>query len=174
MSTSKRHLKVSDERIQMYLARRNQYLCTALTDGDHEPEVDPYAFEEGDVKFTFSNKKDKAGGEREPGKKHKVGNRHECGVLATPYLMLTIRLKAFLLCSALPVNQVANSTRFTWLVFVNTLRIVSATWSFRFYITTDCNIEIQYLAYCVCKPEVHISTNFQTSCTSRLHHLCLN
>lgn len=43
----------------------------AITDGDHEPEVDPYAFEEGDVKFTFS-KKDKAGGEREPGKKHKV------------------------------------------------------------------------------------------------------
>lgn len=71
MSTSKRHLKVSEERIQMYLARRNQYLC-ALADGDHEPEVDPYAFEEGDVKFTFSNKKDKTGGEREPGKKHKV------------------------------------------------------------------------------------------------------
>lgn len=56
----------------MYLARRNQYLCAALADGDHEPEVDPYAFEEGDVKFTFSNKKDKTGGEREPGKKHKV------------------------------------------------------------------------------------------------------
>lgn len=72
MSTSKRHLKVSDERIQMYLARRNQYLCAVLTDGGHEPEVDPYAFEEGDVKFTFSNKKDKTGGEREPGKKHKV------------------------------------------------------------------------------------------------------
>lgn len=72
MSTSNRHLKVSDERIQMYLARRNQYLCAVLTDGGHEPEVDPYAFEEGDVKFTFSNKKDKTGGEREPGKKHKV------------------------------------------------------------------------------------------------------
>lgn len=56
----------------MYRARRNQYLSAAITDGDHEPEVDPYAFEEGDVKFTFSNKKDKSGGEREPGKKHKV------------------------------------------------------------------------------------------------------
>lgn len=87
MSTSKRHLKVSDERIQMYLARRNQYLCAALTDGGHEPEVDPYAFEEGDVKFTFSNKKEKAGGE--PGKKHKV-NRRE--VLAMLYLMLMIFL----------------------------------------------------------------------------------
>lgn len=72
MSTSKWPLKVSDERVQMYRARRNQYLSAAITDGDHEPEVDPYAFEEGDVKFTFSNKKDKAGGEREPGKKHKV------------------------------------------------------------------------------------------------------
>lgn len=56
----------------MYRVRRNQYLSAAITEGDHEPEVDPYAFEEGDVKFTFSNKKDKAGGEREPGKKHKV------------------------------------------------------------------------------------------------------
>lgn len=141
MSTSKRPLKVSDERIQMYLARRNQYLCTALTDGDYEQEVDPYAFEEGDVKFTFSNKKDKTGGEREPGKKNKVSRRHECRLLATPYLMLTIRLKAFLLCSALPFNQCANSTPFTWLVFVNTL-IVSATWCFRSYIKTECNMEI--------------------------------
>lgn len=73
LSTSKWPLKVSDERVQMYRARRNQHLAAAVTDGDHEPEVDPYAFEEGDVKFTFSNKKDKSGGEREPGKKHKVG-----------------------------------------------------------------------------------------------------
>lgn len=72
MSTSKWPLKVSEERVQMYRARTNQYLSAAITDGDHEPEVDPYAFEEGDVKFTFSNKKEKAGGEREPGKKHKV------------------------------------------------------------------------------------------------------
>lgn len=72
MSTSKWPLKVSEDRVQMYRARRNQYLSAAITEGDHEPEVDPYAFEEGDVKFTFSNKKDKAGGEREPGKKHKV------------------------------------------------------------------------------------------------------
>lgn len=71
MSTSKWPLKVSEELIQMYRARRNQYLSAAITDGDHEPEADPYAFEEGDVKFTFS-KKDKAGGERDPGKKHKV------------------------------------------------------------------------------------------------------
>lgn len=74
----------------MYLARRNQNLCAALTDGDHETEVDPYAFEEGDVKFTFSNKKDKTGGEREPGKKHKVSHKHEWRVLTTPHLMLTI------------------------------------------------------------------------------------
>lgn len=56
----------------MYRARRNQYLSAAITDGYHEAESDPYAFEEGDVNFTFSNKKDKGGGEREPGKKHKV------------------------------------------------------------------------------------------------------
>lgn len=79
MSTSKWPLKVSEERVQMYRARRNQYLSAAITDGDHEPEVDPYAFEEGDVKFTFSNKKDKMGGEREPGKKHKV-RKPGCGV----------------------------------------------------------------------------------------------
>lgn len=94
----------------MYLARRNQYLCAALADGDHEPEVDPYAFEEGDVKFTFSNKKDKTGGEREPGKKHKVRG---CGVLATAYLTFTIRFKAFFLCPALPINQAANSVHFS-------------------------------------------------------------
>lgn len=57
----------------MYIQRRNQYLAAAITDDDHEPEVDPYAFEDGDVKFSFSDKKDKTGGERQPGKKHKVG-----------------------------------------------------------------------------------------------------
>lgn len=83
MSTSKWPLKVSEDRVQMYQARRNQYLSAAITDGEHEPEVDPYAFEEGDVKFTFSNKKDKAGGEREPGKKHKV--RQASQVKRLPY-----------------------------------------------------------------------------------------
>lgn len=72
MSTSKGPLKVSEVRVQMYRARRNQYLSAIVTDGDHEPEVDPYDFEDGEVKFTFSSRKDKAGGEREPGKKHKV------------------------------------------------------------------------------------------------------
>lgn len=94
MSTSKRHLKVSDERIQMYLARRNQYLCAVLTDGGHEPEVDPYAFEEGDVKFTFSNKKDKPGGEREPGKKNKV--RLWVQSISQAILVVTIWLIRFL------------------------------------------------------------------------------
>ncbi len=72
MVASMRPLKVSDERIQTYLQRQNQHLAAAITDGDHEPEVDPYAFVDGDVKFTFSDKKDKAGGDREPGKKHKA------------------------------------------------------------------------------------------------------
>lgn len=72
MSTSKYTLKVSEERVQRYRARRNQYLSAAITDGEHEHEVDPYAFEEGDDKFVFSSKKDKSGGEREPGNKHKV------------------------------------------------------------------------------------------------------
>lgn len=89
MSTSKWPLKVSEDRVQMYRARRNQYLSAAITEGDHEPEVDPYAFEEGDVKFTFSNKKDKAGGEREPGKKHKVRKveRRSERCLSERYLM---------------------------------------------------------------------------------------
>lgn len=62
--------------MQAYLQRRNQHLAAAIADGDHEPEVDPYAFVDGDVKFTFSDKKDKAGGEKEQGKKHKVGVSH--------------------------------------------------------------------------------------------------
>lgn len=72
MSTSKCSLKVSEERVQKYRARRNQYLSAAISDGGHELEVDPYAFEEGDDKFVFSSKKDKSGEEREPGNKHKV------------------------------------------------------------------------------------------------------
>lgn len=72
-------------------------MCAALTDGDHEPEVDPYAFEEGDVKFTFSNKKDKTGGEREPGKKHKVSHRHECAVsISHAVFIVTTPIKSFL------------------------------------------------------------------------------
>ena len=75
MAASKRPLKVSEERVQMYLQRRNHYLAAAaIVDGDHEPDVDPYAFVDGDVKFTFSDKKDKLGGEREPGKRNKVGS----------------------------------------------------------------------------------------------------
>ncbi|XP_061754186.1 mediator of RNA polymerase II transcription subunit 13a [Nerophis ophidion] len=70
MSTFKFPLKVSGERVLMYQARRNQYLAAALSDGEHESAEDPYAFEEGDVKFTFSNRKDKAGGECESGNKH--------------------------------------------------------------------------------------------------------
>ena len=75
MATSKRPMKVSEERVQMYVQQQNKYLSSAsISDGDHEPEVDPYAFEDGDVKFFFPNeRKDKSGREREPGKKHKVG-----------------------------------------------------------------------------------------------------
>jgi len=43
-------------------------------DGEHSEEPDPYAFVEGDEEFTFTEKKDKAGAEKEGNKKHKVGS----------------------------------------------------------------------------------------------------
>lgn len=73
MANSKKALKVSDELVQMYLQRKNQHLSAAISDTDHEPEMDPYAFVDGDVEFSFSDKRDKQCGEREVGKKHKVG-----------------------------------------------------------------------------------------------------
>ncbi|MGH0159948.1 UNVERIFIED_CONTAM: hypothetical protein FKN15_046227 [Acipenser sinensis] len=72
MANSKKALKVSDELVQMYLQRKNQHLSAAISDTDHEPEMDPYAFVDGDVEFSFSDKRDKQCGEREVGKKHKA------------------------------------------------------------------------------------------------------
>ncbi|KAJ8403825.1 hypothetical protein AAFF_G00346930 [Aldrovandia affinis] len=73
MSSCGRVLKVSEELMQMYAQRRNLFLSASFSDasGEHEHDSDPYAFVDGDVEFTFRDKKDKQGGEREPGKKHK-------------------------------------------------------------------------------------------------------
>ncbi|KAJ8280824.1 hypothetical protein GJAV_G00059490 [Gymnothorax javanicus] len=71
MSTCRRPLKVSEERVQMYAQRRDLFLSASFTDGERQPEADPYAFVDGDVEFTFRDKKDKQGADREAGKKHK-------------------------------------------------------------------------------------------------------
>lgn len=73
MSGSSHPLKVSQELIKTYTQRRNSHL--ASTSGDEEPseEPDPYAFVEGDEEFSFTEKKDKSGAEKDGNKKHKVG-----------------------------------------------------------------------------------------------------
>lgn len=73
MSGSSHPLKVSQELVKTYTQRRNSHL--ASTSGDEEPseEPDPYAFVEGDEEFSFTEKKDKSGAEKDGNKKHKVG-----------------------------------------------------------------------------------------------------
>ena len=66
-------LKVSQELVNTYAQRRNSHLVSATVDGEHGDKSDPYAFVEGDEEFSFTEKKDKAGAEREGNKKHKVG-----------------------------------------------------------------------------------------------------
>ena len=80
MSGSTQQLKVSEELIKTYAQRRNSHLAPATGDEDHSEEPDPYAFVEGDEEFTFTDKKDKAGAERDGNKKHKVCSRAECWV----------------------------------------------------------------------------------------------
>lgn len=73
MSGSVHPLKVSQELLKAYTQRRNSHLASATGDGEHSEEPDPYAFVEGDEEFSFTEKKDKSGTEREGGKKYKVG-----------------------------------------------------------------------------------------------------
>lgn len=72
MSGSMQPLKVSQELVKAYAQRRNSHLAPSTGDEEHSEEPDPYAFEEGDEEFTFTEKKDKAGAEREGNNKHKV------------------------------------------------------------------------------------------------------
>lgn len=72
MSGSTQSLKVSQELVKTYAQRRNSHLASAAGDGEHSEEPDPYAFVEGDEEFSFTEKKDKAGAERDGNKKHKV------------------------------------------------------------------------------------------------------
>lgn len=72
MVQCRKPLKVSDELVQQYQSK-NQYLAAVVSEADQEPEIDPYAFVEGDVEFLFpDSKKDRQNIERETGKKHKV------------------------------------------------------------------------------------------------------
>ena len=74
MCDSSQPLKVSQELVKAYAQRRNSHLVSTTGDGEHSEEPDPYAFVEGDEEFTFTEKKDKAGAEKEGNKKHKVGS----------------------------------------------------------------------------------------------------
>lgn len=74
MSGSTHPLKVSQELVKAYTQRRNSHLASATGDGEQSEEPDPYAFVEGDEEFSFTEKKDKPGAEREGNKKHKVGS----------------------------------------------------------------------------------------------------
>lgn len=73
MSSSIHPLKVSQERIKTYTQRRNSHLVSAAGDAEQSDAPDPYAFVEGDEEFTFTEKKDKPGTEKDGNKKHKVG-----------------------------------------------------------------------------------------------------
>ena len=72
MSTGTWPLKVSQELVKTYAQRRNSHLASATGDGEHSDKSDPYAFVEGDEEFSFTEKKDRPGGEREATRKHKV------------------------------------------------------------------------------------------------------
>lgn len=72
-------LKVSQELIKAYTQRRNSHLASTAEDGEQSGEPDPYAFVEGDEEFTFTEKKDKLGAEREANKKYKVGSSQDSG-----------------------------------------------------------------------------------------------
>lgn len=82
MAASRRPLKVSQERLQMYAQQRSLFLSSGEDGDGRQPEADPYAFVDGDVEFTFRDKKDRQGGDREVGKKYKVGGAR--GPCASP------------------------------------------------------------------------------------------
>lgn len=73
MSSSTHPLKVSQERIKTYTQRRNSHLVSTTADAEQSDVPDPYAFVEGDEEFTFTEKKDKPGTEKDGNKKYKVG-----------------------------------------------------------------------------------------------------
>lgn len=75
MSGSMHTLKVSQELVRAYAQRRNSHYASASGDREHGDDSDPYAFVEGDEEFSFTEKKDKSGSERDGNKKNKVGSQ---------------------------------------------------------------------------------------------------
>lgn len=76
MSSSTHPLKVSQELIKTYAQRRNSHLVSTIGDAEQSDMPDPYAFVEGGEEFTFTEKKDKPGTEKDGNKKkYKVGIR---------------------------------------------------------------------------------------------------
>lgn len=90
MAGSSRPLKVSQELVKTYAQRRNSHLASATGDGEHGNDPDPYAFEDGDEEFSFTEKKDKPGAEREGNKKHKVCSCQGFGVWYTTRVLVCV------------------------------------------------------------------------------------
>lgn len=72
MMASSAILKVSDERVKMYIQKKNQYLSVSVCEGEQELDADPYAFVEGDEEFSFTDKEKRPGAE--PAKRNKVSH----------------------------------------------------------------------------------------------------
>ena len=75
MASSRRPLKVCEERVKMYVQRQAPQLTRVLSDRETEEDADPYAFLEGDEEFSFAEK-DKMLAERE-NKRNKVKRERE-------------------------------------------------------------------------------------------------
>lgn len=73
-------LKVSEERVKMYIQKKNQYF--SVCEGEQELDADPYAFVEGDEEFSFTDKEKRPGAE--PAKRNKVSH-------TTLYLLVFIQ-----------------------------------------------------------------------------------
>lgn len=63
MAPTSMPLKVSDERVKLYIQKKNQFLSVSVGDGEHEADSDPYAFVEGDDEFLFADKEKRPGAE---------------------------------------------------------------------------------------------------------------
>lgn len=72
MMASSATLKVSEERVKMYIQKKNQYLSVSVCDGEQELDADPYDFVEEDEEFSFTDKEKRPGAE--PAKRNKVSH----------------------------------------------------------------------------------------------------
>lgn len=108
MVQCRKPLKVSDELVQQYQSK-NQYLTAVATEADQEPEIDPYAFVDGDVEFLFpDSKKDRQNIEREAGKKQKVSKgvmRWKRIAVVTKYNLKANDNLMLVICTWIPLGR---------------------------------------------------------------------